>query len=475
MPAIQEYAQVVVEHYDYTQSAWVQDAELGDDKIISAGIRKQCCPDGAFSIGGVYAAMLSIICRMPGMSYFHVRSARLTVKHKYNSELNYTQLGVFYVTDCKRLAGDLFQISAQDAVGWTDTSSKNYNKRDGVQEDPVLDTKYGVGAFMDYYQKHQPDKPYPVNAYTNLQDWMRRLTDDITERLIFGQCGIHNMVQWENYSTTNNAGFDYTNSHRNDDHGPRTEGAIFPFYVYNNDEKNIQGSARTDSPRDFYRFLSELTFGFVYAKENGNLTLGQFGQPEFGWNDPENGDSTQAITPNDVEDGSCEIADYTIQLLSAEVSAESYHGWSKSSVFATNPDYSQNSYIVVGITEDNPFACGWHAQIDQDLGSIAWGLWNHINTSPGVGYAGGCTIRPFHATVHKPVRFHLGQRIKFVGFDTNDLLSIVTSIQWNFRGGWKIACGGEDGRSMFDCVRATKGDRVARDLRNTITALRDQS
>lgn len=452
MPAIQEFAQVVVEHYDYDQSAWVEDAELGDDMIISAGIRKQCCPDGAIAIGGVYAALLNITCRMPGMTYFQVRSARLKMKHKYAGEQNFEQLGVFYVTDCKRLAGDLFQISAQDAVGWTDTSANNATSENNG-------TKFGIGAYM----KKEQDDYGIVQLHTS----MSRLTA-ITNSFIFARSGISNLLAWDDYSVSNNHGYYYANQITNAYTEETPNNAYFPLYVKDGDLNNLEGSARSDLPRDYFRLLAELACGFVYAKENGHLTLGQFGQPEFGY---DNGttDTTQVINKNETEYDSSEIADYDINILRAEATAECHKGWSSYSVFNNNPGYKDHAYIRYAIV-NNPFLNGWYAAWDDGPRPVAEGIWFPLSK-----YGGGYTIRPFHATVHKPVRFHLGQRIKFVGFDTNDLLSIVTSIQWNFRGGWKIACGGEDGRSMLDCIRATKGDRVARDLRNSITALRDQS
>ncbi|MCR4644527.1 MAG: hypothetical protein K5695_03840 [Oscillospiraceae bacterium] len=482
MPAIQEFAQCIVERYDYDQSEWVEAAVLEDAQIISAGIRKQCCPDGAITIGGVFAAMLNITCRMPGMTYFQVRSARLKMKHKYAGEQNFEQLGVFYVTDCKRLAGDLFQISAQDAVGWTDTSALNLVPDPHDYSDKSLDnTKYGVGVFVEFYQHYPLDGGSPGNHYRMVHQWLELMTS-IVNRFIQARSGIPDVLTWVNYDSQRNAGYDYANSHvyiqpdPDQDPYPDPDWPLnFPLYVKDNDIQNLQSSARTDSARDYYRYLAELTGGYVYAREeDGALTLGQFGQPEFGWNDGTT-DTTQQISPQDVEDGSYEIADYTINLLRTTVTATTHQGWAENKCYNRNPMYNQYAYIMYTLTGDNPFINGLHAVAyerwhDVDLGTVANGLWFPLSK-----YGGGYTIRPFHATVHKPVRFHLGQRIKFVGFDTDDLLSIVTSIQWNFRGGWKIACGGEDGRSMLDCIRATKGDRVARDLRNTITALRDQS
>lgn len=465
-----EHISGIIEVYDYSQSAWVELAALSDANVLRASARKQCCPDGAITIGGVYAAALSLVCRLPGARYFDVKRSRITVCSQYGAEESPEQIGVFFALDVQR-SGDIFTISAQDAVGWTDTSANNYKPNTDTGE-PAIDLKYGIGAFMEYEQSHQPGQSYPANAYTNLQDWMRRLSA-ITSRLIQGQCGIPNLVQWENYDVTRNSGYDYANSHVFSGSSPDpSHEAAFPLYVKDNDVKNLQGSARTDSPRDYYRFLAELAAGFVYADEAGHLTLGQFGQVEWGI-----GNSTAEIHTQEIEADSLVIADYDIQPLNTLVRAESHNGWAQNSIWTTTPDYANHAYIRYEVTESNPFACGWHAVwTDVDLGTLARGLWWARCDYGGSMY----TLRPFRCKVHKQTRFHLGQRIKIFFKDRGESSetqydSIITSIVWTYRGGHQIACGGEDGRTMLDCLRGSKGDRVARDLRNTITAMQDRS
>ncbi len=67
---VEEHIAGEVQLYDFTQMAWVTAAVLSDANVPSASIKRQCCADGAFEIGGVYSAALSMVCRLPGLSRF---------------------------------------------------------------------------------------------------------------------------------------------------------------------------------------------------------------------------------------------------------------------------------------------------------------------------------------------------------------------------------------------------------------------
>ena len=85
-------------------------------------------------------------------------------------------------------------------------------------------------------------------------------------------------------------------------------------------------------------------------------------------------------------------------------------------------------------------------------------------------------VRPFSCTVHSTKRFQLGQKIKlsyryFHETTAKSYDSIITAIEWTFRGGTKLSCGGEDSRVMADCIRSSKGDKVRKEARNRCRAL----
>ena len=78
--------------------------------------------------------------------------------------------------------------------------------------------------------------------------------------------------------------------------------------------------------------------------------------------------------------------------------------------------------------------------------------------------------------IHSTKRFQLGQKIKLSYRDFHETTaksydSIITAIEWTFRGGTKLSCGGEDSRVMADCIRSSKGDKVRKEARNRCRAL----
>ena len=489
MPAIEEHIQVFVERYNYSNHSWDRVAELGDADVISAVVKRQCCADGAYEIGGVYAATISIVCKVPGMTYFQMKRCRLKVKHQYGSG-DVTNIGVFYVSDVKK-TGELFSISGQDAITWTDISSKCAQKwscgPDLYQEclntdktmDMIIEAILGLaGGFVEkksginYALKF---KPYDMEAnggwaYANayVPNWAPEAAQD-------GMIHLDDLV---------------IDGIRHCEQDPSVRGRVHNAYfgIYIPDgggESNLFGNARSDTPRDFLRYAAEVTGGFIYADYGnvGNMqdtdfvTLGQFGEPKWG---------IAEINMDDIEIDTCEVADFDILPVIGGVKAElkeyTLNYWIEAST-----DFRSHSYIRFDLS-DNPFVdrftrswCPPSQQYDTGalflrLAGQIWDAFYHM-----YGGNGGYTIRPFHATVHKPVDFHLGQRIRFRDYkDYGETVahtydSILTSIQWTFRGGYKLACGGEDERTMSDVMRASKADKVRRQLQDDMDALRANS
>ena len=95
---IAEFIRVEVYKYNYTTGNYALATTLTESSIISASSKRQCCADGTFEIGGVYAATFSMQAKIPGMTTFQVRGAKLKVFSKYNdvaqwsSTVSYTHL-----------------------------------------------------------------------------------------------------------------------------------------------------------------------------------------------------------------------------------------------------------------------------------------------------------------------------------------------------------------------------------------------
>lgn len=446
MAVIKEHISGTVELYDHIAKAWATLCTMSDSNVISASSQRQCCASGSFGIGGVFSATLSLTCRLPGVRLFDVRSARIRLYSQYEGEAEPYCIGTFWVTDASR-TGDIFSINAQDAVGWTDTSSYN---------DTGKDLAGGLSQYPDM-----------VSYGRNLLGWAGTVTG-LTNGFIQAQTGVANMLTWENYDKSQNNGEDYGNAmiYVIDDDGIHLTAYETMFYLYTE-----SGLADSDCPRDYFRWIAELAGGFIYAKpENGALTLGQFGQPEFG---------TAEIGMEDIQYDSCNIADYTLQPSASAVRSDLAGDlYSEMVIGLTGHDYANTSYFRY-LVEANPFLDGFTAyfvfghQTVPSLWTIAYNIWCTL------GKYGGMTVRPFQCTVHKAQRYHLGQKIKITYQDFHEHTpqtynSIITVISWTFRGGHTLACGGGDTRVMADCLRASKGDKAIKEARNRAMALRNE-
>ena len=90
---------------------------------------------------------------------------------------------------------------------------------------------------------------------------------------------------------------------------------------------------------------------------------------------------------------------------------------------------------------------------------------------------------PFRCTVHKPAFYELGQTVVFPDHEnTFDnyrygyaehvpyIRSVITEIEWTFRGGTKLACGEGESLSMMTLAVESKANSVRRELRSRTEA-----
>ncbi|WP_295215856.1 hypothetical protein [Ruminococcus sp.] len=429
---------------------------LDESSIISASIKRQCCHDGAFEIGGVYAATLSMQVKLPGMSLFQVRGAKIIVWSKYSTENEWYPMGTFWVTDATRV-GEIYTLNAQDAVGWLDTSSYNSTSDSAVSSvGTILTNQYGnTGMGIDQWDDENG---------AEYGGWLYYLTG-CTNTFILSQTGIANMLAWKPYDKAKRETYGrYCNDRIYAEVGDEWTRTIYPakFFL-----RTDNSNSDSDCPRDFYKYLSELAFGFISARpEDGKLELGQFGHPEFG---------TVQIGMNEIEYDSCDVADYTIEAMRMDARVELED---ESSAWAytrhTSPDYNSSIWARFAI-ESNPFLDGFAKdfvfQRGYSLQTVTRSMWKARYPDTN-----GYSIRPFSCTAHSTKRYHLGQKIDITYKDLHESAartysSIITSIQWTFRGGTQLSCGGADSRVMADCLRASKGDKVRKEARNRCRAL----
>ncbi len=445
---LHEHIYGVVEQYDFTNHVWAAVAYLDDSSVISAKTRRLCCAQGAFEIGGVYAASLSLVCRLPGMTRYGIRGARITLRRWFDGEAltgsDAPIEGIFWVVDAKKTA-DIFTLSGQDAMGWADVSSYN---SDG-SEFGMTGGIYGFGEFLAAL--------YPGGA--TLEWWMEKCVQ-LANVLARRHTGIlPDMLTWRNYDETANSGINYCNKYVfvTDSTEDKTQPANCFLYT-------ADGVYKDDNPRDFLRWLAQAAGGFITVTKDGFLTLRQFVQPSLG---------NAVVEMEDMELEGCEVADFRLQLYYTSVIFDDIQA---SAVGGGAPDSGQLAPYRICV-EGNPFLNGF---IGRGISgypdyhhSLSWGL---AMSMYHYGADRNCIARPFRVTVHTTERYELGQRIEFPDWhdlgetQTHDLLSVITGVEWTFRGGTVLSCGGEDSRVMADCVRATKADKAVRELRSRFKA-----
>ena len=479
---LQESIQIRVYRRDSTRGVYMLDSTIGDSAVISASIKRQCSADSSVEIGGAYAATLNLQARITGTDTFNIRGAKLEVLSKYSTEAEYKSRGTFWVTDATRV-GSIYTISAQDALGWTDTSSYNDTSSAGIKGvGAALRSEYGKsGACIDTWAEWDS---IGIN-----RGWLERLTW-LTNSFVESQTGIKGMISWHwqppGYDTLTAAEKQnprkiwevcnwYANSNILDTSKKPVAETRYNALMYliddTQDEDSSTGSADSDTPRDYYKHLAALAFGFIYSRpEDGALALGQYGLPQYG---------TAYIGMADIEAGTCNIAEYTVELLRtmARVELEG-NGDTWSSVTHNSPDYTTASFQRYTI-ENNPFLDGFAKdfvlQHGYSLSTIAYSMWR-ARYQPADKVSRQYNIRPFSCVVHTAQRYHLGQKIQITykreDEDTAQTYdSVITSIEWTFRGGTRLACGGEDSRVLADCTKATKADRARKEALNRCRAI----
>lgn len=482
---LQESIQIKVYRYDSTQKKYKLDSTIGDSAVISASIKRQCSADSSVEIGGAYAATLNLQARITGTDTFNIRGAKLEVLSKYSTETEYKSRGTFWVTDATRV-GSIYTISAQDALGWTDTSSYNDTSSAGIKGvGAALRSKFGTsdasGACIDTWAEWDS-----IGINTG---WLERLTS-LTNSFVESQTGIKGMISWHwqppGYDTLTAAEKQnprkiwevcnwYANSNILNTSKKPVEETRYNALMYliddTQDEDNSTGSADSDTPRDYYKHLAALAFGFIYSRpEDGALALGQYGLSQY---------DTACIGMADIEAGTCNIAEYTVELLRTMARVElegDKDTWS--SCTHNSPDYTTASFQRYTI-ENNPFLDGFAKdfvlQRGYSLSTIAYSMWR-ARYQPDNKSFRQYNIRPFSCVVHTAQRYHLGQKIQ-ITYKREDedtartYSSVITSIEWTFRGGTSLACGGEDSRVLADCTKATKADRARKEALNRCRAI----
>ena len=197
-------------------------------------------------------------------------------------------------------------------------------------------------------------------------------------------------------------------------------------------------------------FAQEMDLPLVLIRKKGKLpykTISQEYDLEYG---------KAEIQESEIQQDSCEIADYQLQETVMTVQSEIGKGIYDDSSSTEIADHYSLAPIRFQL-DSNPFLDGFAAGYSRGDSAARYG--NMHVLVDGLYYfhhrmrtaadpdttIQRAEFRPFSCTVHSEQRFHLGQKIG-IHHQGSYYESEITSAIWNFRGGWVLSCAGADSR-----------------------------
>lgn len=515
---IEEHISGEIQHYvpgeNGASGSWVtyENGALSDANVISASCKRQCCEDGKFTIGGVFAATMQLVCRLPGMTRYQIGNARIVLRSQYAREAEPVPIGTFWATQVSRVK-DIFTIRGMDAMGWLDVLAPELYVAisHGARATPYLDCLLKLIFF--YYN----DAGNYTSDYIDLR--IGELLDNIVtitnQYVLADKTGIPDLLSVQPYSEQDNCGVIYANRYRTNcttygdenptivwqDEGPDTEhpGTTDQKFYFSDKNKNY----KCNKPREIMRCFAELFGGFVTVNRSGSFEMRQFCQPSL---------NIAQIRDADTEEDSLELAEYYMYPRTISAKGQShfnYYGasywnttWEKSITDTYNePDFTgfdirlESNILLDGVGQYDDdgrsilrkgvcsFICGiFQAFVRYEDIDYNWDTKTPFPKEQSVeGHIGLFKAYPvpFKCKVHKAERFELGQTVVFPdhpntfnNYRYGDsehvpyIRSVITSVEWTFRGGQVLSCGECDTRSMMQLSQDSKADSVLRELHN---------
>ena len=454
--------------YDYTLGTWTKNAQnLDDTNVISASITRQCSSDNVPEIGGVYAATLTMTARVTTFSNgFNIRGAKIILSHTINSVSD--PLGVFWVTSAKRIGGvgsTIFEIEAVDAVGWLDVSSYNLPMLGNDGKNHLVPAGVLL-AFNSNDEMRAIDYTRNYNG-TYTTGWLGVLTGRVNQ-ILEETLGIPDMVEWYNWDITTNGSYINCHAWREETSGESPYSLDFMIRYDETTFKLLYGGDKLDSerPRDLYSQFAEFAGGFIYARETGELSLGQYNMIEY-----------PQIDFSEIMEEGAEIADYDMRLdrVRVYIEASDKDTWHTEDHWQSGKEYDNVVYFNWDIVANIPINMKCFAK------GIPEGEWLAGWIVQALRYGYGYTdidgkyhappiFRPFVARVFPRAVAEiprLGQSAKL----GTDLYSTVTKITWDLHGGYEISCAGSDSRTLVDTVNISAARKTKNDLQNWLRAI----
>lgn len=468
---IEEHVSGEIQFYNHNTNQWETyvNGILSDSNVLSCSTKNQCCENNKFSIGGVFSGSLQLVCKLPGFSRFQLMNARIKIRSWYGSNpQNAKGRGVFWAMQVTRVK-DIFTIRGMDAMSWTDVLSPEVSDSDPPQ-------------------LHFMERITIPGSGSTLGTWFLNFFAPMNEILEY-RTGIPDMLDYEIYEKEDNCDIAHANFYIST--GMWTETSEISYFEIDKGDDNY----KTEKPRDVLRWIAEGIGGFITVDGDGVFQMRQFCQPSLG---------IAEIHDAETEADSLEISDYYIYPKSIyfKYKYTDYEGELISGSFRTVDPYEEPNFSGFELRVDlNAVLNGFmlpQIQLESIYSSVVNGIfyafarYEDVDVINGenvlVPSGGDQTLHtakykaypvPFRCKVHKPAFFELGQTVVFPDhpnpFDNYRygtvehvpyIRSVITEIEWTFRGGTALACGEGESLSMMSLALESKADSVRREVRN---------
>lgn len=458
---IEEHISGEIQFYNSTTEQWETyvNGVLSDANVISCSTKNQCCENNKFTIGGVFSGSLQLVCKLPGFSRFHLLNARIKIRSWYGNNAQTAKgRGVFWAIQVTKNK-DIFTIRGMDAMGWTDVLSPE------------------VGDNVPYFTERIT---VDGSIGATLGSWFLLFFEPMND-ILESRTGIPDLLEYELYDPDDNCGIWHSNFHESLVLWTETE-----WIAYFGLERGDDGY-KTEKPRDVLRWVAEGIGGFITVDGDGVFQMRQFCQPSLG---------IAEIYDAETEADSLEIADYYIYPKSIyfKYKHTNSDGMVVNDSFRTVDPYDEPEFSGFELrVELNAVLDGAFVSFGSVVNELFYSFARYedidvINGENVLVPSGGDQHRhiakykaypvPFRCTVHKPEFFELGQTVVFPDHEnTFDnyrygyaahvpyIRSVITEIEWTFRGGTKLACGEGESLSMMTLAVESKADSVRREVR----------
>ena len=454
---IEEHISGEIQFYNSSTEQWETyvNGVLSDANVISCSTKNQCCENNKFTIGGVFSGSLQLVCKLPGFSRFHLLNARIKIRSWYGNNAQTAKgRGVFWAIQVTKNK-DIFTIRGMDAMGWTDVLSPE------------------VGDNVPYFTERIT---VDGSIGATLGSWFLLFFEPMND-ILEARTGIPDLLEYELYDPDDNCGIWHSNFYTSDVLWTETS-TISYFGLERGDD-----GYKTEKPRDVLRWIAEGIGGFITVDGDGKFQMRQFCQPSLG---------IAEIYDAETEADSIEIADYYIYPKSVYFKYKYTDGMVVTDSFRTVDPYDEPEFsgfelrVELNAVLDGAFV-GFGSVVNELFYSFARyediDVINGENVLvPSVEQSHIAKYKaypvPFRCTVHKPAFFELGQTVVFPDHEnTFDnyrygyaahvpyIRSVITEMEWTFRGGTKLACGEGESLSMMTLAVESKADSVRREVR----------